>query len=142
MRAILLFSLVLTFCTAAFAQDHTQVVDAPPTVDTWGLYTGEYSIEMAKKFEWDWEYEKAIWIYINLMETDQREAAIKRVKGLKAKVGDLISFIDNTFQYYAMLDPDITKKMKDSDTLKIEDPELLSKKRMWTDDLIQAVSNY
>ena len=142
MRTLLLFSIVITLFSTVSAQDHTQVVEAPPAVDTWGLYTGDYTLEMAKKFEWDWEYEKAIWIYINLMPTEDRPTAIKRVKGLKAKVGDLISFIDNTFQYYAMLDPEITKPMKGSDTLKIQDPELLTKKRQWTDELIQAVSNY
>lgn len=141
MRAILLFSIVITMFTTVSAQEHTKVVEAPPAVDTWGLYTGDYSIEMAKEFEWDWEYEKAIWIYINLMPTEHKAMAVKRVKNLKAKVGDLISFIDNTFQYYAMLDPEITKPMKGSDTLKIEDPELLTKKRQWTDELIQAVSN-
>lgn len=137
MRIIILLSIVISLSISAFAQDN-RIIETPPEVDTWGLYTGQYSIDIAKKFEWDWEYEKAIWIYINLMDTEQRSMAIKRVKGLKVKVGDLVSFIDNTYQYYAMLDPEITEKK--GDTLYIKDQELLAQKRKWTNELIDAVS--
>lgn len=137
MRIILLLSFVVGLSVSAFSQDN-RIVETPPAVDTWGLYTGQYSIDIAKEFEWDWEYEKAIWIYINLMDTEHKAAAINRVKGLKVKVGDLVSFIDNTYQYYAMLDPEITEKK--GDTLYIKDQEILKQKRKWTDELIDAVT--
>lgn len=108
-----------------------------PEVDTWGLYTGTHTLKQAKDFEWDWEYEKAIWIYINLMPTEHRQDAIKRVKNLKSKVGDLENFINITFDTYSVYDPEITIEKGDHVTT---DAAKLKMKRIWANDLIYAVT--
>lgn len=108
-----------------------------PKVDTWELYTSAYTFEQGKRFEWDWEYEKAIWVYLNLITTKERKIIVERVKNLKYKVGSLPEFINITFEMYAKYDPEILRTV-DGETYM--DPETFKKKRAWADQLILAVS--
>lgn len=137
MNQLRLFSIVLL--VAIFGVAQAQNAPSPPNkqVDTWGLYTGEYSIDLAKKFEWDWEYEKAIWIYINMMDGPNKAAAVKRVKSLKAKVGDLQEFINITFDTYVVYDPEVQEKEVDGEM--VLNKERFDEKRKLADELIEAV---
>lgn len=124
---------------AAVAANSQQLSEASlkPKVDTWGLYTGEHTIDAAKRFEWDWEYEKAVWLYINLMPTDSRKAAIERVSNLTSKVGNLEEFINITFETYSVYDPEITQGKGDH---RVTDTAKLKMKRIWANDLIYAAT--
>lgn len=133
-QRILFIGLFISLTSVALAQKGDVVPEKK--VDTWGLYTGEYSIDLAKKFEWDWEYEKAIWIYINMMDSPEKPAAVKRVKGLKAKVGNLEEFINITFDTYVVHDPEVQEKV---DGEVVMNPELFDEKRKLADALISAV---
>lgn len=131
MLTILMSIILLAGWSESYAQEQ-------PDVDTWGLFNGKYTVDKAKKFEWDWEYEKAIWVYINLIDSPDKKYIIQRVKKLKDKVGDLESFINNTFDVYIQLDPEAVKTVDG----KLSDvPEVFKKKRAWADELIAAVTN-
>lgn len=110
---------------------------AKPPFDTEWVYTKPYNFERAKKLEWEWEFEKAVWYYINLVPENVKEAA-KRVKGIKNHIGKPDIFINTTFKMFVVYDPEVNS---------IENGELVThkdvydKKRAWADQLIKAVGN-
>lgn len=128
---------ICLLCVSAFVLTAQTPPEMPQQqVDTWGLYTGEYNLELAKDFEWAWEYEKAVWIYINMMDGPQRQAVVERVKGLKKKVGDLEVFINITFDTYANYDPEIHDMV---DGKKVLNDSLYQRKKELTNQLIKAI---
>lgn len=110
---------------------------AKPPFDTEWVYEKPYNFERAKKLEWEWEFEKAVWYYINLVPENIKEAA-KRIKGIKNHIGKPDIFINTTFKMFVVYDPEVNS---------IENGELVThkdvfdKKRAWADQLIKAVGN-
>lgn len=110
---------------------------AKPPFDTDWVYVKPYNFDRAKKLEWEWEFEKAVWYYINLVPENIKEAA-NRVKGIKNHIGKPDIFINTTFKMFVVYDPEVNS---------IENGELVThkdvydKKRAWADQLIKAVGN-
>lgn len=106
-----------------------------PPFDTKYVYDKPYSFERAKKLEWEWEFEKAVWYYINLVPVDIKQAAA-RIKNLKNHIGNPAIFINTTFKTFAVYDPEINAMV--NDTL-VSHKDVFDKKRQWADRLMQAV---
>lgn len=72
------------------------------------LYPEVYTFEHAEKFEKENDFNKAIWIYVNLYP-EHREKVIEKVGVILKKIDTLNarSIIVNAFSMYAMFDPTI-----------------------------------
>lgn len=107
-----------------------------PPFDVGQTYDRPYTFEVAKRLEWDWEFDKAIWYYINLVPEDLKTAA-ERIKKLKNHIGNPIIFINTTFKIFIVYDPEVNYMQNDTLVTK-KDVYLV--KREWADKLIQEVS--
>jgi hypothetical protein len=109
---------------------------AKPPFDADWVYEKPYNFERAKKLEWDWEFEKAVWYYINLVPENVKLAAT-RIEGIKNHVGNTTIFINTTFKMFVVYDPEVN--YMEGDEL-ITRKDVYDKKRLWADQLIQALA--
>lgn len=126
--------LFLVLCLVAYCYAGAQPPNKPP-FDADLAYDMPYTFEVAKKLEWEWEFDKAIWYYINLVPQNVKLAA-SRIKNLKNHIGNPAIFINTTFKNFVVYDPEINYMM--NDTL-VSRKDVFDKKRLWADQLIQAV---
>ncbi|CAN5382436.1 hypothetical protein BH09BAC1_BH09BAC1_10740 [soil metagenome] len=130
MRKVLLLIALLLPMMVLLAQPPNK-----PPFDTDDAFVKSYTFEMAKHLEWDWEFEKAIWYYINLVPINIKQAAL-RIKNLKNHIGSPEVFIRTTFANFVMYDPEVNYLRNDS---LITNKDVYEKKRAWADKLIIAV---
>ncbi len=131
MKKVLLVCLMILPLVVLLAQPPNK-----PPFDIDDAYVKPYTFEQAKHLEWDWEFDKAIWYYINLVPLDIKQAAL-RIKNLKNHIGNPVIFINTTFKNFAVYDPEIN--FIRADTL-VTNKDVWDKKRAWADQLITAVS--
>lgn len=131
MKVIQFTILFLLFGSGLYAQP-----PAKPPFDADWVYEMPYSFERAKKLEWEWEFEKAVWYYINLVP-ENINLASTRIKGIKNHIGNPTIFINTTFKMFVIYDPEVN--YMEGDVL-ITRKEVYEKKRLWADKLIQAVA--
>ncbi len=108
---------------------------AKPPFDTDWVYEKPYNFERAKKLEWEWEFEKAVWYYINLVP-ENLKLATTRIKGFKNHIGNTTIFINTTFKMIIVYDPEVNY-MQGNEL--VTRKEVYDKKRKWADKLIQAL---
>lgn len=132
MKKPLLLLLMLLPIGALWAQPPNK-----PPFDIDDAYTKPYTFEKAKRLEWDWEFDKAIWYYINLVPQDVKQAAL-RIKNLKNHIGNPVIFINTTFKNFVVYDPEVN--YMNADTL-VTNKDVFEKKRAWADQLIKAVGS-
>lgn len=126
--------LVLLLLSMLFWDLQGQPPAKPPFDADW-VYEKPYNFERAKKLEWEWEFEKAVWYYINLVPLNLKQAAA-RVKGIKNHIGNPNVFILTTFKMFVIYDPEVN--YMENDEL-VTNKEMYDKKRLWADQLVQAV---
>lgn len=88
-----------------------------------------------QKLEWEWEFEKAVWYYINLVP-ENLKLATTRIKGFKNHIGNTTIFINTTFKMIIVYDPEVNY-MQGNEL--VTRKEVYDKKRKWADKLIQAL---
>jgi Tfp pilus assembly protein PilF len=102
------------------------------------LYPDKYSFEKASEFENRHDYDKAIWVYINLF-SDNKEKVIAKVKQIKKPdTLSLKQFIEYSFGIYSIFDPKIAS-VKDGQLL--IDKDKLTERGDIGDHLIACVVN-
>jgi tetratricopeptide (TPR) repeat protein len=100
-RIFSILTLVILTANSIFAQ----ISEAERKV----LYPAKYTFESAKAFEKKSEFDKAIWVYINLYPMN-KDQVVEKVKGIAKKLDtvDMDMFIKKSFVKYATFDPGVT----------------------------------
>lgn len=130
MKNFLVLAIILMVCGALQAQP-----PAKPPFDTDWVYKRPYNFDRAKRLEWEWEFEKAVWYYINLVPENIKEAA-NRIRGIRNHIGKPDIFINTTFKIFVVYDPEVNAIV---DGKLVTHKDVFDKKRLWADMLIEAV---
>lgn len=129
-QALTFLILILVF-KACFGQ-FEQMIDKE-------VHLEKYTFEKAKEFEDKEEYQKAIWVYINLFP-ENTDSVVKCVKLIKNKLDtvDMSWYIKSSFALYGAFDPDTWTNI-DGESRFV--PSITSKKGSWGDQLIVKISD-
>lgn len=130
MKNFLVLAIILMVCGTLHAQP-----PAKPPFDTDWVYERPYNFDRAKRLEWEWEFEKAVWYYINLVPENIKEAA-NRIRGIRNHIGKPDIFINTTFKIFVVYDPEVNAIV---DGKLVTHKDVFDKKRLWADMLIEAV---